>query len=131
MTNVFDIGLKRKHILAFITQGGHVSGELMKQIKFRSPTTITKLQEHITNGVEIGDVFVIGYYVFVVIKKHYNSRIKKEQFEIIMNDVAPRISHFSLKTTNDDYEDFKEIIENYLPDIEYCDTGEWGTWKKK
>lgn len=130
MTNVFDIGEKRKHILTFITQGGHVSGDLMKQIKYRSPNTIIKLQEYINQGAEIGDVFVIGYFVFVVIKKHYNSKIKREQFEAILKDVAPRVSHLSLRTTAESYEEYKEIVSNYLPGIEYCDTSAWDIGKK-
>ena len=129
MKNVFEYE-KNKHILAFTTQGGHVTGDLMKAIKFRSPDTIIKLQQEINKGVEIGDVFVIGHYVFIILKKHYNSKIKNEEFEIMMNKVAPRLSKYNLKTTNEDYPNLKETIKNYLPDIEYCDTSAWGTWKK-
>ena len=129
MKNVFEYEPK-KHILAFTTQSGHVTGDLMKQIKFRSPDTIVKLQQRISNGAEIGDIFVIGCYVFVVLRKHYNSKIKNEDFEVLMNKITPELSEYTLKTTNEDYPKLREIIENYLPDIEYCDTSAWGTWKK-
>ena len=129
MKNVFEYEPK-KHILVFTTQSGHVTGELMKQIKFRSPEVISKLHEKISESAEIGDVFVIKGYVFVITRKHYNSRIKNEDFEVLMNKVAPQLSKYTLKTTNEDYPKLREIIENYLPDIEYCDTSAWGTWKK-
>lgn len=128
MRNVFDYEAK-KHILAFITEGGHISGNLMKAIKFRSPKTIVKLQQKINEGVKIGDIFVIDNYIFIVIKRHYNSSIKNEHFEILLNKIAPQLNNYQLKTTNEDYPKLRKIIENYLPGIEYCDTSDWGTWK--
>lgn len=125
MENLFEIEYPRKKILAFVTQGGHVSGEIMKNIEFRMPKVIEQFKKRASDGLEIGDVLILQDCVFVVYKKHYNSKILKEKFEIILNKVAPELNEFSLKTTDEHLPEFKDLILNYLPDIEFRKTSKW------
>lgn len=117
-----------KKIVAFITQGAHVSGKIMKQIEFRDPDVIIELKNKIANNSNIGDVIAIGAYVFVVYKKHYNTKMNTEKFEAALKIAAPIINKYKTKITNEDWPDYKELILQYIPSIEYRETSEWGVW---
>jgi hypothetical protein len=117
-----------KKILAFTTQGGHVSGKLMKQIEFRSPEVIDKLKDKISQGNSIGDVIVIDTFIFVVYKKHYNTKMNRDKFEAVLKIAAPNINKYRTKITNEDWPDYQDLILQYIPSIEYRETSEWGVY---
>ena len=74
MSNVFVYD-KESKILAFITEKGHISGNIMKGIEFRMPRVITQLQNWIQDSRGFGDILVLDNVVFVVYRKHYNSKV--------------------------------------------------------
>lgn len=123
--NLFNIHSPRRYTLAFITQGGHISGKVMKGIKFRLPNIIEELKLKIKENNNIGEVIKIGSVIFVVYRKHYNSRVSLEQFENILSEVSEELNKYKLKTTNEDLPQFRELIEKHLPNIEYRYSSEW------
>lgn len=122
--NVFQYE-KDVRILAFTTEKGHVSGELMKNIKFRLPREIEKLHTWIEEGQEIGQILITNHVVFVVLKRHYNSRLKREEFEAILKKIAPRLEPLKLKTTTESLEEYKDLVLDYVPHLKYYSTSKW------
>ena len=127
MRNVFIIESPRKRTLAFATSGGYITGKLLKQIDFRQPNVIKQYKQLAQNS-KIGDVLCVNGYVFVLVKKHYANKLTEKDFTKILKDNADKLNEYELKTTNDDYPQYKELILKYIPNLEYRETGEWGVW---
>jgi hypothetical protein len=115
-----------KRILAFTTQKGHLSGDLMKNIDFRLPREIEDLKKWLEVERQIGDVFISRYVVLVVLRKHYNSKLTKESFNMTLQKALPILEQFKLKTTFESYAEFQNEILNNLPALEICETSAWG-----
>lgn len=121
--NLFEIETPRKKVLAFITQGVHLSGDIMKAINFRNPRVIEKLKKNKEN-YKTGDVIEIDNYIFVVYKKHFNSRIDEKDFENLLKNIS-FISPDELKTTNEHLSEFEDLIKYRLDGIEFRETVRW------
>lgn len=124
-SNLFNVESPSKFKLVFITQKGHITGNIMKGMDFRLPRTVEKLKEKLEEKNEIGDVIIINNSVFVIYRKHYNSRVSEQEFEKVLKKALPSLSGMQLKTTNEDLPQFQKIILKYLPDIEYRESSEW------
>lgn len=119
MNNVFAWE-KGRPILAFIDKKGTIAGDLMKAIKFRAPRRVESMQEKLAAiKPEIGDVIIVDWYVFVVIKNHYRNKIS----EATMTKCIKDLPFDNLKTISEDYPQFKELFEKY--NIEVFETSEW------
>lgn len=123
--NVFNLETPRKRILAFITQGGHLSGKIMKGIEYRIPKAIIKLKEELQKDNSIGRIIEINDIIFVIYRKHYNSKVTVDKFDKFISDLEPELNKYKLKITNEDLPQFKEILEKYIPTIEYRASSEW------
>ena len=124
MSNVFKYERDSK-VLAFTTAKGHVSGTLMKNIDFRLPSDILSMKEWSANGVAVGDIFVTKYIVFVVLRKHFNTKISLEAVDKMLAQLAPELNNYKLKTTNEDYPQLQSLLQQHLPQLEFCDTSAW------
>lgn len=124
-SNIFNLETPRKKILVFITQGGHLSGKIMKGIDFRLPAVITKMKEELANDNSIGRVFEIRDIIFVVYKKHYNTKLTTAQFDKFLEKIAQQLNQNNLKITNEDWPNYKDVIIKYIPTIEYRESSEW------
>lgn len=124
-SNLFNVENPSKFKLIFITQKGHLTGKIMKGMDFRQPKIIEELKVKLEEKNEIGDVIIIKNNVFVIYRKHYNSRVDGQQFEKILKKALPSLSGMQFKTTNEDLPQFQKIILKYLPDIEYRESSEW------
>ena len=127
MKNVFTIESPRKHILVFGNCGGFTSGTLLKQIDFRQPKVIQKYKE-LAKDSQIGDILTIGTYKFLIVKKHYANVLKKSKLEELLQKNKEELNEVELKTTNDDHSAFKDLILEYIPTLEYRETGKWGVF---
>jgi len=126
MTNIFQYEPNVK-LLAFTTEKAHLSGTLMKNIDFRLPNEILALKERAETGLKIGDIFVSRYTVFVVLRKHYNTKIKTEEVDKMISNISAELNQYSLKTTNEDYPQLQEMLLKHLPQLYFADTSAWGT----
>jgi hypothetical protein len=124
MNNVFQYEEDVK-VLAFTTQKAHVTGTLMKNIDFRLPNEILKLKEWANSGVETGDIFVSKYTVFVVLRKHFNTKIKTEEVDKMLTQIESELNQYKLKTTNEDYPQIQDLLSKHLPHLEFCETSAW------
>ena len=107
-----------KTTLAFTTLGGHLSGTLMKNINFIAPDKIAKMKEEVK---EIGQMIFISDYCFVVLRKHYNTKVKIDHFKAILNNL-PKDKVY--KTTQEDFSELWDEIE--IPDyIEIYKSSNW------
>ena len=125
ISNVFNLEPENKKVLAFITQGGHISGQIMKGIEFRLPARIEQMREILNKNNKIGDVIELDYVVFVVVRKHYNTKLTEKTFEEALVKALPNLSHLLLKTTNEDWPQFEHIIKKHIPNIEYRESSDW------
>ena len=123
--NLFNMEEPRRKILAFITQGGHISGKVMKGIEYRLPARIKQMKAILPQNNKIGDVIETDYVVFVVLRKHYNTKVSEKNFEEVIEKALPKISNQLLKTTNEDWPQFEHIIRKHIPNIEYRFSSEW------
>lgn len=124
--NFFELENPKLNMLVFITQGGHKTKTLMKNIEFRTPKRIEKLHEILKNNkTEIGDVIFIDDVVFVILRKHYVSKVSEKEFERVILEALPKLEHLNLKTTNEDWPEFQNIILKYIPNIELRESSEW------
>ena len=124
-SNIFNLETPRKKILVFITQGGHLSGKIMKGIDFRLPKVIEELKEELSKDNSIGRIFEIRDIIFVIYKKHYNTKITSDQFNKLLQKSSSILNNYKLKITNEDWPSFKDIIIQNIPDIEYRESSEW------
>ena len=123
--NVFQYQKETK-ILAFTTQAGHVSGTLMKNIDFRSPAHILKLKEWcLESPRQNGDVFETSLYVFVVLRKHYNNRLSDKMFNTVLSKNLDKLQSHNLKTTFEDFSDYKNIVIENLPNLKIYEKSGW------
>ena len=98
----------------------------MKGMDFRLPRIVEELKVKLEEKNEIGDVIIIKNNVFVIYRKHYNSRVDEgNNLKKILKKALPSLSGMQFKTTNEDLPQFQEIILKYLPDIEYRESSEW------
>ena len=125
MTNVFQYEPKVK-ILAFTTEKAHVSGTLMKNIDFRLPNEILAVKNWAESGVKTGDVYVGRHAVFVVLRKHFNTKIKLEGVDKMLFKIADQLQDYKLKTTNEDYPQIQDLLSKHLPHLQFCETSAWG-----
>jgi hypothetical protein len=125
MINVFQYEPNVK-LLAFTTEKGHLSGTLMKNIDFRLPNEILALKEKVDSGLKTGDVFVSRHTVFVVLRKHYNTKIKLEDVDKMLSKISADLSLYHLKTTNEDYPQLQELLIKHIPHLQFADTSAWG-----
>lgn len=123
--NLFTYKDKNQKFLVFATLGGHITGTIMKNIDYRMPQEIERFKSWLAEGRSIGDVFVSKFVVFFVYKKHYNSKIKNDQFETLLEKKTEFLKPLKLATTNEDLPQFKEMIKKHIPNIEYRDTSKW------
>ena len=123
--NLFNIEQPHRKILAFVTQGGHLSGQVMKNIDYRLPARIEKMKTILVEQNEIGSVIETDYVVFIVLRKHYNTKMSEKTFEDVLVKALPNISDILLKTTNEDWPQFEHLIRKYIPTIEYRLSSEW------
>lgn len=130
MNNIFVYDNSSK-VLAFITEKGHVSGNIMKGIEFRSPKVIDSLRNWIEDKRGFGDIFVSDYVVFVVYRKHYNSKVTDKDFETLLQKVTPQLQSHNLRITNEDLPQFKNLITQYLPNVTYYERSNWEIVKSK
>lgn len=126
MTNVFQYEPKVK-ILAFTTEKAHVSGTLMKNIDFRLPSEILSLKNWAESGSKIGDIFIGRHAVFVVLRKHYNTKIKLEEVDKMLSKVALQLQNYELKTTSEDYPQIEDLLSKHMPNLKFYNTSAWGT----
>ena len=126
MTNIFQYEPNVK-LLAFTTEKAHLSGTLMKNIDFRLPNEILALKERAETGLKIGDIFVSRHTVFVVLRKHYNTKIKLEEVDKMLSNISAQLSQYNLKTTNEDYPQLQELLQKHIPQLQFAKTSAWGT----
>ncbi len=126
MTNVFQYEPNVK-LLAFTTEKAHLSGTLMKNIDFRLPNEILALKKRAETSLKIGDIFVSRHTVFVVLRKHYNTKIKTEEVDKMLSNISAELNQYRLKTTNEDYPQLQEMLSKHLPQLYFADTSAWGT----
>jgi hypothetical protein len=111
MSLKYNIGVyeKNKRILIFIDQKPFLSGELFKNFaSFRFKLHET-LQKELEKDNSIGRVIEYSDMTFLIVRKHYNSKINRENFrKIIFNLPAGQI----YKTTKENFVDYAEEIEN-------------------
>lgn len=122
-----------RYTIAFTTQSGHLSGKLMKDINFRRPDIIKTLKTRIQkNKPNIGDIVVVRNYIFVILRKHYNTRINKTQFRDIIKGIVPNILKETtmFKTTSQDFPLFEEDLVELIPNIEIRRESGWPGLKK-
>ena len=123
--NVFQYQKETK-ILAFTTQAGHVSGTLMKNIDFRSPAHILKLKEWCSESPrQNGDIFETSLYVFVVLRKHYNNKLSEKMFDTALSKNLNKLKSKNLKTTFEDFSDYKEQVFKHLPNLKIYEKSGW------
>ena len=126
MTNVFTLETPKKQTLAFTTQGGHISGELMKNINFRRPEIIQEFKKLVLTNNNIGSVIEVKGYFFIVIRKHYNSKVDETTFRKAISLALSQISGGeNFKTTNEDWPQFQSVIKELIPNIEFRDRSGW------
>lgn len=123
--NLFEYKDKEQKFLVFATLGGHLSGTIMKNIDYRLPKEIERFKNWLAQGRSIGDVFVSKYVVFFVYKKHYNSRVKDDQFEALLKQNSDQLKSLKIATTDEDLAQYKEMIQQHIPNLEYRDTSKW------
>lgn len=124
-SNLFNLEESKKKILVFTTQAGHLSGVIMKAIDFRLPTRIEVLKDELKINNEIGRVIETDYVVFIVLRKHYNSKVTEKQFQEILLKALPKLEGIQLKTTNEDWKQFEHIVKSAIPSIEYRESSAW------
>lgn len=130
MSNLFTFDKERK-ILAFITEKGHISGNIMKGIDFRMPRAISELNNWMQDSRGFSDILITDHVVFVVYRKHYNSKVNDKDFIKLLDKVAPQLQDYKLRITNEDLPQFKNLITQYFPDIAYYERSNWEITKKK
>ncbi|MCK9482344.1 MAG: hypothetical protein M0R38_11405 [Bacteroidia bacterium] len=122
MSNVFTYD--KKTILAFIDTKGSLSGELMKNIKFRRPQVIEDLKTLSTN-FKVGDYAKISNYLFIVMKKNYRNKLTLETADKLLEQLPAELKGLETKTTLENYSELKDVIEKHFTLIEFCDTSKW------
>lgn len=123
--NLFNMEKPIRKILAFTTQGGHISGKVMKGVEYRLPARIEQMKAILPQNNKIGDVIETDYVIFIVLRKHYNTKVSEKSFEEVIEKALPKISNQLLKTTNEDWPQFEHIIRKHIPNIEYRFSSEW------
>lgn len=123
--NLFTYKDRDQKFFVFATLGGHTSGTIMKNIDYRMPQEIKRFKDWLAEGRSIGDVFVSQFVVFFVYKKHYNSKVNSNQFEQLLKEKSDFLKSYKLATTSEDLPQYKEMIKQYIPHIEYRETSKW------
>lgn len=124
MTNVFRWE-PQKTTLFFLTQGGHLSGDLLKSLEYRAPQIVKEMQEELAKDNTIGRYFELrgGIYGFLVVRKHYNSKPDAGQFASMLRSLPAR----TFKTTLETHEVYAKVLKELaLPTIEIYNTSLWG-----
>lgn len=123
--NLFTYKDRDQKFLVFATLGGHLSGTIMKNIDYRMPQEIQRFKNWLAEDRSIGDVFVSQFVVFFVYRKHYNSKINSDQFKELLEQKSEFLKPYKLATTDEDLPQYKEMIKQYIPHIEYRETSKW------
>ena len=97
----------------------------MKGIDYRLPARIEQMKTILPQNNKIGDVIETDYVIFIVLRKHYNTKMSEKTFEDVLVKALPNISDILLKTTNEDWPQFEHLIRKYIPTIEYRLSSEW------
>lgn len=124
MTNVFRWE-PHKTTLFFLTQGGHLSGDLLKELENRAPQIVKEMLEEIAKDNTIGRYFELrgGIWGFLVVRKHYNTKPNADQFTSMLRSLPAR----QFKTTLETHEVYAKTLKALaLPNIEIYDTSQWG-----
>lgn len=112
-----------KLIMAITTEGLHLSGDLMKAIDFRQPRVIEKLKA--MQSSKVGTTILIDGYLFIVGRKHYNSKFDLKKIDEIITEVKEKYSNTILKITMEDFPEVMQKFAEQLENIEICDTSKW------
>jgi hypothetical protein len=118
MTEKYNIGVyeKDKKTLIFIDQKPFMSGELIKNITSFHFKMEEWLKQKVSQDNSIGRVIELGDVVFLIVRKHFNSKINRENFrKIIFNLPAGQI----YKTTKESFVDYAEEIENMIDKLPF------------
>jgi hypothetical protein len=119
---------KEKFYLAFTTQGGHITGDLMKNIENISPRAIEEMKAEIAKDNTIGRVIWCGQFVFIITRKHYNSKPNAAEFVSMLGSLpADKI----FKTTKEIHPVYANVfsISNFY-NIEVYDSSDWDYGRK-
>jgi len=98
MSYVFDLTHKGR-VLAFTTQGGHITGDLMKNINGVQPRVIERLQEEVKLDNTLGRIIDIDNFTFVIARKHYNSRPSIKEMEALLATLPEGVHYKTTKET--------------------------------
>ena len=109
-----------KTILAFTTLGGHISGTLMKNLNFVAPAKIKRMRERVE---EIGQCILVDNVMFVVLRKHYNTKVSHDQFKMALNNL-PKDRLY--KTTKEDFITQWNSVPVADYGIEIYESSQWG-----
>lgn len=106
-----------KKILIFIDQKPYLSGPLIKNYFSFYPFAKSSLQQSmIEKGNDIGSVHTYKNLVFLIVRKHFNSKINVEQFKSILFNLPANEIY---KTTKESFTDYAKVIENLKNDLPY------------
>jgi hypothetical protein len=100
---------ENKRILIFIDQKPYLSGNLMKNFMSFHPTVKDRLEKRFSeNTPKIGDVFEYLNMTFLVVRKHFRSKIRPDEFSKIIFNLSPNVIY---KTTKENFVEYAQIIE--------------------
>lgn len=126
--------------ICLIDKKGSISGEVMKQVQFRSPAAIDALKEKIkTNGAAIGSCFTTGLescpYLFIVVRNSYQSKYDEKTVKTILDTVLPQLiekGYHQLRFCTRDYPSWsKELFLSYNFDNAVTVVSDHCGWKEK
>ena len=123
MANVFKWE-PHKRILFFITQGGHLSGDLMKSLAERNPQVLLELHQELAKDNSIGRYFTLenDRYGFLIVRKHYNTKPNAAEFMKMLGSL-PKVMH---KTTLETHPVYAKVLQELqLADVEIYETSLW------
>lgn len=127
-----NIFLWEPHIqtIAFTTESGHITGTLMKNINFRQPEIIKELRRKVNETKpRTGDVITIKHYSFIILRKHYNTKLTEDTFSNAIKKALPCLEAFSrFKTTDEDFPQFVDILQKQIPRLEVRTKSGWPTF---
>jgi len=107
-----------KTILFFCTQGGHLSGDLLKNLEDRAPQVAAEMQAEIAKDNTIGRYFTLrdGRFGFLITRKHYNTKPNRDEFIKMLGNKVPARIH---KTTLETHDVYAKVLKEFaLPDIQ-------------
>lgn len=107
-----------KTILFFVTQSGHLSGDLLKNLEDRAPRVVEEMRAEIEKDNTIGRYFTLrdGRFGFLITRKHYNTKPNEAEFIKMLGNKVPARIH---KTTLETHPVYAKVLKEFaLPDIQ-------------